>query len=827
MLAYIYHKTIWKYNSTNDDYNKIMINNIINKDKTSELNYLYKKSINEISYEQKYINKLYNLYQSIKLLINITESKNNNLSIYHPKLLNRHFNKFFSKNLESQNKIKVKRLSKNEKRENKNNDIKMDNSLSSIKITIDLDERDNYQNGCPDFATGNEMYYLLKNIQQSPSDCLYNNYFRNCNIYKKKKSPQVSFRIFSPKNRRFFGENKFFDNPIKNNMINNNIFINNNNYNNHTNFFINDYNINENINNNNNSNEKNLIIKKKRYHHFGNYKYQTHTHIISSRFNNRNRLSIPQSQSCEKFIYKKKYISSKVKEKRNKTAEEFEKDTQEKDKEENEIYNENNLNDIKIKYIPLIHKNSNIKILENLDNNDDDADADDKALKIEKINYIGRNDFNTNKDGQNKYPFLLSRITKNSKTNRKPSLTQEEYLTKFNSTFNLNIQNNYKTKQIKPNKPKIEDNISNNKNNNLKKIKKANNENNTLLKLNNKKEKKVVKRKETNLKFKKNNTAKSNLTTTNNNILKEKVLTFGKKIKKEKKLEKDQKLEKEKKFEKDKKIEKGKKIEKESKDLKKRIKEEKKSKPINLLNPKRFNSPLFNRDSLTNIISPDHLTCKNRTKRISFKELLNQRISIDFSNVNKSNTYLNYDLNKFDSTKAKNKNLLNSKSNGYINSISKQLFSPTKRDSITANKISFVNNEKYIDNYNDTNNYICNEENLNNSYYKTLPTKKEENEKTIVLSKSENNKLVLNKFVTKKKQLKEIPIKVNLNRNSINKISHSKLSTLNKNNYQTEKTLESNKKLTTGKNNSLKRKVCLDNNKKNNKNIKIELNSFQ
>ena len=118
-----------------------------------------------------------------------------------------------------------------------------------------------------------------------------------------------------------------------------------------------------------------------------------------------------------------------------------------------------------------------------------------------------------------------------------------------------------------------------------------------------------------------------------NNILKEKVLNFGKKIKKEKKLEKE------------------KKIEKQSKDLKKRMKEEKKSKSINILNPKRFNSPLFNRDSITYITSPDQLTCKNRTKRISFKELINQRISVDFSNINKSNRYSNNDLNKFKKTK--------------------------------------------------------------------------------------------------------------------------------------------------------------------------------
>ena len=88
------------------------MNNIINKDKTLQLNYLYKIKTNEIGYEQAYINKLYNLYQSIKLLINIIENKNNNTSIYHPKLLNKYYNKFYSKNLERKNKIKVKRLIK-------------------------------------------------------------------------------------------------------------------------------------------------------------------------------------------------------------------------------------------------------------------------------------------------------------------------------------------------------------------------------------------------------------------------------------------------------------------------------------------------------------------------------------------------------------------------------------------------------------------------------------------------------------------------------------------------------------------------------------------
>ena len=56
MLAYIYHKTIWKYNTTNADYNKIMINNILNKNQSSGLFRLYQKNIIEISNEKTYIN---------------------------------------------------------------------------------------------------------------------------------------------------------------------------------------------------------------------------------------------------------------------------------------------------------------------------------------------------------------------------------------------------------------------------------------------------------------------------------------------------------------------------------------------------------------------------------------------------------------------------------------------------------------------------------------------------------------------------------------------------------------------------------------------------
>ena len=790
MLAFIYHKTIWKYNMTNDDYNKIMVNNILNKNKSSGIFILYQKNTKDISNEQTYINKLYNLYQSIKLLINLTENENKDICAYDPIFLNAYYKRY--KNLESQNKIKVKRLNKI----NRINDIQLDNSLSSIKKTIDLDERDNYQNGCLDFAFGNEMDYLLKNIQQSSNECLYNNYYRNCNIYRKKKSPQVSFRIFSPKNRLFFVENDLFDNQIKKNLINNNIYINNNNFNNHTNYFINDYNLNE--KNKDNYDEKNLIIKR-RYHHFGHFKSQTQTNILSSRIC-RNKLCIPQSQSCEKFVYQKKNISSKLKDKKlgNKTSEEFE-----EEKDENYMTdNENILSNAKYRAIPYMHKNTNVKILENLDENDEE----NKNTNCDKINYMGRNNFQSNNNLHNKNPFCLSKMTKNSKTNRKSNLTQDHYLTKFHSTFNLSLNylSNIKEKPIKPNKSKIEKYRSNNNINindeKNKKDKNEKNEKNALNKLTDKKDKKVIKRKENQFKFKKNNTAKYNINSNKNDVLREKVLQFGKKNKKEKKFEK------------------------ENKEFKKKVKNDKKDKPVNTLTQKRIKSPPLNKDNITQIIDHDQLTCKYRAKKISYKELLNNKFSNDFSNINKSNANIN--LNKFFTTKVKKKSLINNKSNNNINSISKQLFSPLKYDYyINSKKISFISNEKIIDTYYDINSLIYKDDNLNNSYFKTLPTKKEENEKSLALSKSENNKLIMNKIVSKKNKIKEIPIKVNLNKNSLSKINLIKSTNTNeKKKYNTEKTIESNKHLSSSKNNTIKRKINLERiAKKNNKKIRIDL----
>ena len=316
MITYIYQKTLWKYKTTKEEYNKYMINNIIYKNKKSLIFSFYQLNIIDKNYSKTYIYKLYNLYQSIKSIIKLTESEIIKETIIHPFLLNKSFNKYYSENIVNQNKIKVKRKSKIKKRNGSdandinNNEIQFENSISSIKKTIDLDEKDNIQKGCFDFATGNEMMILLNNIQKRKvNECLYNNYYNNCNIYRKKSSPQASFHLVSPKNKYIFGVNDYNENLNKNKMINNNIFINNNNYNNHTNYIINDYNDIKEIDNFNNYNydyyEKDLKIEKK-YHHFSNFKSQTKTNLFSNRLTYRNRFSLPLSQSCEKFIYTKK-----------------------------------------------------------------------------------------------------------------------------------------------------------------------------------------------------------------------------------------------------------------------------------------------------------------------------------------------------------------------------------------------------------------------------------------------------------------------------------------------------------------------------------------
>ena len=746
MLAYIYQKTLWKYKTTNKEYHKFMINNIINQNKNSLIYSLYKSNITKKNFSNSYIYNLYNLYQSIKFLIKITESDNTNNNSFHPFLLNKFFRKFYLTNLKNQNKILVKRKSKLKRNNNIDdiNDIKLENSLSSIKKTIDLDEKDNIQKGCIDFATDNEMLILLDNFQKKANVCLYNNYYNNINIYKKKKSPQVSFHVFSPKNKYIFRDNEFDENISKNNMVNNNIFINNNNYNNHTNYIINDfkdYKEMSNMNKNNYNFNDNYLNIEKKYHHFSNFKSQTKENLLSNRLTYRNRFSLPLSQSCEKFIYTKKYISSIVKQAKlcNKTSEEKE---NENENEENEVNdeNKNNLNKIKVKYIPFINKNSNIKIIENNDKEDDV-----KIIKIEKLNYIGRN--NNKINNKKKFPFLLSRITKNIKTNRKSNLTQEQFSSKFNSTFNMNYLTNFKNKPKINEKSKIEKSQSNylqikniNSNNNP-----NDNNNNHLQKIINKKDKKSIKRKESNLKFKKSNTAKTNFKNMNKS-LRQNLFNIEKTSKKENKP---------------------------------KIKKENNTKIKKLTNTK-FISPDINKDHM------NHITSKHKilTKKISKKDLTNSKFSSDFPSIKKSYTNINLidKLKKTNSnintTKIDKKVLLNSKSNGNINTVSKQLFSPSKMETLKINKKNYYKNfnkELLILN----SNYI--EE---NNCFNTLPnhsinmningTNNEIKENTISPLKNNKDNLILNRITTKNNKKIQIPIKVNLNSKCFNESSYNK-----------------------------------------------------
>ena len=817
MLAYIYQKTLWKYKTSKDDFNKIMINAFINKDnkdKNSLLISLYPKH-NKINIIESYINKLHNLYQSIKLLINITESNKNDMQNYHPILLNMYFYKYYWKN---HNKIIIKKNSKidNEKRNN-SKELKMDNSLSSIKKTIELDEKDNIQKGCLDFATGNEMIILLKNFQKNPSECLYKNFYKNCNIYKKKKSPKFSFRIFSPKIKPIFGENGIYG---KKNMINNNIFINNNNYNNSTNFIINNYkDIKERqkiFKNSSNINKKKNILEHN--------KCPTQSNILSSRLNYRNRFLLPQSQSCERFIYTKKYISSKTKQKKliNKTVEE-----QEEEQDESDLLNRKEHYNIKSRLFPVIDKKSNIKIIENQDVNDEDI----KIVKVEKLNYMGRNNYNYNqKSVKNKFPFLLSRITKNIKNNRKANLTQEQYNTKFNSTFNMSYLSHFKTKEMKIDNSLSKNtytntnaNINNNDGNKSNKGDKINDDfkekfkdkkghkinNNCLLNIINKKGKKTIKRKENCLKLKKHNT-ESNYFNYNNanskNTNKDNILS-------------------------------NKKFQKENKRINNEIKELKPNKTTGLIN--RFNSPFNKRDNIIQIGSPKEIKYKNKAKKKSYKELLSQKISNDFLKMNKSNRNLQSNLANYNkSTKMKKQTLFECKSNTNINYLSKKLFSPTNAKNKGVSKIShinFINNDNLLlhNNY-DSNSLVNNFENSGTNYFNTLPNNfiinKNSNvkEKTVSPLKEEKDNLTTTRIESKNNKEMQVRIKVNLNKKSFNESSlNNFFYNRDKNKNIKSKGSESDKIFFSTTNLLKNNKNSSDkNHKKLSKNIKIKINNF-
>ena len=741
MNTFIYKKTLKKYDSSNEYFNKIYINNIINEEKKSFFFSKYQK-MNEINnnINKTYIHKLYNLYQSIKILIKITEYKNNDINIFHPILLDRYFYKFFLKFTEKKNKILVdrNRNSKNFKgTENKIKDIRIENSLSSIKKTLELDDKDNIQKGCLDFATGNEMEVLLNNFQKNPKECLYKKYYNNCNIYKKKKSQHFSFRVFSPKNKIILGGNETNEiniNPNNNKMINNNIFINNNNYNNSTNFIINNFKDIKDINNINKINNYKVNIKKdnlrkgKLYNNFKYCKSRTQVSILSSRLIQRNKCLLPQSQSYENFIYEKKYISSsksKSKEKNfgDKTMEEENKNKN-KEEENNNKLNEDNYN------------NLHIKIIENEEN-----DNDIKIIKIKNSNYIGRNNYEFNmKNMRNK--FLLSRITKNIKNNRKAYLTQEHKKSIFNSTFNMNCPT-YFNKEKKFIKSNMENSLT--KNEYMKNI------NNKLLKIINKKTKKNIKRKENQLKLKKNYTSQYILNF--NNIFKENLSSnFDKNIKNQIKLHK------------------------ENKNFKKKIIEEKPNKTVNKLNINKINSPIINSNIITQITTPEFKS-KNKTTIISYKELLSKKITNDFTKMNKSNRNLYNNLNRNNTTKMKKRTLIECKSNSNINYLSKKLFSPIKNDSLEINQYNNVTKNKNLkyNNY-QTNTFANNKEKIDD-FFNNLPNNyeikenKNKKEKSSSPIKIEIDNLSPTKVNSKFDNSTQIPIKVNLNKKSFNENS--------------------------------------------------------
>ena len=210
-------------------------------------------------------------------------------------------------------------------------------------------------------------------------------------------------------------------------------------------------------------------------------------------------------------------------------------------------------------------------------------------------------------------------------------------------------------------------------------------------------------------------------------------------------------------------------------------KEKLQNKPKNMIKTNRFISPELTRDYINKTpFNNIQFTCKNKNKKIIFKNLLNQKKSNDFSNINKSNKNLklNMGMNKTNNTtKIMKKVLLNSKSNGNLNNISKQLFSPITRKSFYINKIGFITNEN-LNNNNiiEETTYDNNNEN-NDNCFNTLPNNsKRKNSKLIkrkTVSPLKNKKD--NLFLYKMSNIKQGPIKVNLSKKGFNDYS--------KNNY--------------------------------------------
>ena len=224
----------------------------------------------------------------------------------------------------------------------------------------------------------------------------------------------------------------------------------------------------------------------------------------------------------------------------------------------------------------------------------------------------------------------------------------------------------------------------------------------------------------------------------------------------------------------------GKTIKKENKS-KKNIKGEKINKEKNIITSNRFNSPQLIRENVTQMTPVEPLTNKNINKKILYKELLIQKTKNNLPNMTKSktNTDLIYNFNNnniinYNSTKIKKKTLLYSKSNGNINTVTKQLFSPfSKMETLKIIKldtINFLKNDNLI--YNS-----INIDNINNCF-NTLPNNTInannndlKQQQTISPLRNEKDNLILNRITIKNNKKNNIPIKVNLNSKCFNESS--------------------------------------------------------
>ena len=393
--------TLGKYSILPENSTKLIMANILkdiisHKKNKSHLFYKYQDFL-LLNSPNEYLIKNYNLYQSIKYLLKITESGTKKIS---PFLLNRPLNKLIT-----QKNIIIKQIRLANKKDKYfshpgsttniykfySNQIQLKNNNSYVnEKTIDLDEKDFIQNGCLDFATGNEICCLLKNFNKFDE-------FTNtnpCMIYTKKKSPQISFqRAFSPmlnnlniNNKKDYFPEKCYDNQNKNN--------------------IDDY-------NNKNNNDK--------IHKF--YRSNSNRNIFIKKFYDsdqnelkiNNRLTFPlmkTSLNTAKFIYRKKNIFSKNKDQLQQQNDFIENQSEINNNGTKE--NEKILNNIDVKKIEIKNKCE-----------------DELPLNSNKINNL--------------------KIPKKSKSIKKYPLKNKSSNNNINNNMNININNIKQQSKIKIN----------------------------------------------------------------------------------------------------------------------------------------------------------------------------------------------------------------------------------------------------------------------------------------------------------------------------------------------------------------------------------------